>query len=215
MRAVLRLSARVAGVLLLVGCTAPGGPPAARPPAATSPGHTAGTTTSAPAPSASTASPAPASPTLAPNGRRTLVLDGQGVGALRVGHATRADAATVLDQTLGRPRVGKHQRACTGLATTRTRTETRGPLTLTFVTRRGTQEVLGTWELDVNGSTRGFKLDRLPIRPTFAELRKLRRASVVRTESALEVRLPEQVTYRGPLGADRPTSVRGGSPVEC
>lgn len=206
-----------ATLLALCGCTQPGQPPVPVPTPAGS---------GAPAPTASpstgSSSGPGATPAATPSAPRpsaelpVLTLAGDSIGNRPLGTTPFVRIEPLVEARLGESRPGR-PRLCE-------LTGERRPLTvvdhswsgLTIHTgRRGSADVVIGWSVDLADVPEGFRLaDRLPWRPTFAELQPSAEVSTqdgVRTARLLDA----AITYSGPAEAATPARVVGGPGFTC
>jgi len=205
--------------LLLTGCTGPAEPTIAPP--TPSPASTG-----APAPAVTPAPTVSATPTARPSGAGTatgapalpvLTLSGTAIGGRPLGSTPVNHLEPELVARLGKPAVGP-TRLCQ-LTGERNRfalvDHVFGGLTVHYG-RSGQTTVAIGWAVALDRVPGGFRLvDRLPWRPTFAELKAaggtVQQDAGVRTVSVAG----RAIRYTGPVGEARPDTVRGGPELTC
>lgn len=204
--------------LVLAGCTAPAPVPSTPPPTADS--SSAGTPATSPGSTATTAtSPTPGpGPSTPPTGRTDLILSGTAIGDFPLGATQQSLVERDLVARLGKPKTGP-TRLCQ-LAGERNRfavfDHTWSGLTVHYG-RRGTATIAVGWEMALDRVPDGVTLvDRLPWRPTFADLAASDGVDISSNAGVKTALLDGRaLSYSGPMGASRPDTVNGGPELAC
>jgi len=210
------LLAMIGSGLLLAGCTGPAQPTMA-PPTLSSAASTA-----APAPAVTSAPTGSATPTAGPSGTATqalpvLTLSGTAIGDRPLGSTAVNQLEPELVARLGKPAVGPTQ-LCQ-LAGERNRfalvDHVFGGLTVHYQ-RSGETTVAIGWTVALDRVPDSFRLvDRLPWRPTFAELEAA--GGTVQLDAGVRTVgvAGRAIRYTGPVGEARPDAVHGGPELTC
>jgi hypothetical protein len=162
--------------------------------------------------------PTPSVPGTPTAGRTDLILSGTAVGAFPLGATQQSLLERDLVARLGKPRTGP-TKLCQ-LAGERNRfavlDHSWSGLTVHYG-RRGTATVAVSWEVALDRVPDGVKLvDRLPWRPTFAELAASNGVYVEAGAGVKTARLTGRaISYTGPVEGSRPDTVRGGPDLTC
>jgi hypothetical protein len=202
--------------LVLAGCTAPAEVPVIPP--ATTPSSPAPTQTSA-SPSGTATSPTPGVTSSTPvAGRTDLVLSGTTIGDRLLGATPQSVLEADLVARLGKPKLGRTQ-LCQ-LAGEQSRfavmDHSWGGLTVHY-RRSGSDSIAISWEVTLDRVPDHLALaDRLPWRPTFAELASGDGVEVTSSAGVRTARLTGRaISYAGEAGAARPDTVSGGPELAC
>jgi len=203
--------------LVLAGCTAPApvsstAPSTSAPtpgsPSPSVPATSPGSTASSPTPSASTP---PAGPT-------DLILSGTAIGDFPLGATQQGLVERDLVSRLGRPKTGP-TKLCQ-VAGERNRFAVFDHSWSGFTVhygRRGAATIAVSWEMALARVPDGVKLvDRLPWRPSFADLANSDGVDVTSSAGVKTARLDGRaLSYTGPAGVPRPDTVNGGPELAC
>ncbi|HEY3410429.1 MAG TPA: hypothetical protein VGK53_19850 [Propionicimonas sp.] len=199
--------------LVLAGCTAPA--PAPSTPSATSGSPSPSVPTSSPDSTASTTTPSAGTP---PAGRSDLILSGTAIGDFPLGATQQSLVERDLVSRLGKPKTGP-TKLCQ-VAGERNRfavfDHSWGGLTVHYG-RRGAATIAVSWEMALDRVPDAVTLvDRLPWRPTFADLADGDGVDISSSAGVRTARLAGRaLSYSGPVGASRPDAVNGGPELAC
>jgi hypothetical protein len=200
--------------LVLAGCTAPA--PVSSTPPSTAGSSSAGTPAISPGSTASTPTPNVASTPTA--GRTDLILSGTAIGDFPLGATQQSLLERDLVARLGKPETGP-TKLCQ-LAGERNRfavfDHSWSGLTVHYG-RRGEAPIAVSWEVALDRVPDGVKLvDRLPWRPTFADLATSDGVAIASNAGVKTARLDGRaLSYIGPVGASSPDTVSGGPELAC
>ena len=215
------LLAIVGLALAATACTGPAQAPTGLPttPAPTTPAATAASgaapTTS---PGSTTTSPTPTPSRTPVAGGSELILSGTAIGDRPLGATPQSVLDPDLIARLGRPKTGRTQ-LCQ-LAGDRTLfavvDHSWSGLTVHYG-RRGTATIAIAWSIRLDRVPDGVRLvDRLPWRPTFAELAANDGVAVESGAGMRTARLTaRELSYTGPVGTSSPDTVSGGPDLAC
>jgi hypothetical protein len=207
--------------LVLAGCTAPA-------PQSSTPASIVGSpasTASSPASDTPTTSPGTASATTTPSvagspvaGRTDLILSGTAIGDFPLGATAQSLLERSLVARLGKPKTGP-TKVCQ-LAGERNRfavvDHSWSGLTVHYG-RRGTATIAISWEVALDRVPDDVTLvDRLPWRPTFADLSASDSVDITSSSGVKTARLTGRaLSYTGQAGASSPDTVNGGAELAC
>lgn len=204
--------------LVLAGCA----PPA---PVSSTPGSASSSTPGSSSPSVATPSPGgagttptPSAPGTPPAGRTDLILSGTAIGDFPLGATQQGLVERDLVSRLGRPKTGP-TKLCQ-VAGERNRFAVFDHSWSGFTVhygRRGAATIAVSWEMALARVPDGVKLvDRLPWRPSFADLANSDGVDVTSSAGVKTARLDGRaLSYTGPAGAPRPDTVNGGPELAC
>ncbi|HEY3339813.1 MAG TPA: hypothetical protein VGK18_15025 [Propionicimonas sp.] len=206
--------ALVALAVVVTGCTGPALDPTT--PAPTTP--VAVQTTPATTPASTATTPEPGESRTPVAGRTTLILGGTAIGDRPLGATPQSLLDPDLDARLGKPKVGRTQ-LCQ-LAGERDRfavvDHSWSGLTVHYGRIDGATVAIG-WQVALDRVPDGVRLvDRLPWRPTFAELAASDGVDVESSAGVKTARLSGRaIGYSGPAGTPSPDTVTGGPELTC
>jgi len=200
--------------VVLAGCTAPAPVPSTP---ASSPGSpSASVPTTSPGSTAPTPTPSVARTPVA--GRTDLILSGTAIGDFPLGATQQSLLERDLVARLGKAKTGP-TKVCQ-LAGERNRfagfDHSWSGLTVHYG-RRGAATIAVSWAVALDRVPDGVTLaDRLPWRPTFAELAASDGVEMASSAGVKTARLTGRaLSYTGPVGASRPDTVTGGPELAC
>ena len=200
--------------LVLAGCTAPAQVTMA--PAPT--GETPSAPVPATSPGSTAATPLPTAARTPSDGRAELILSGTAIGDHPLGATPQSLLEPELVGRLGKARTGPTQ-VCQ-LAGDRNRfalfDHSWGGLTVHYGRRAGATIAIG-WEVALDRVPDGLTLvDRLPWRPTFADLAGSEGVDVESRAGVKTARLTGRaISYTGQVGEASPDTVTGGPELAC
>ena len=205
----------VAVAVALAGCTSPA-PVSSAPASTADSGATAAPTTS---PGSTTPTPTPSVvASTPPAGRTDLILSGTAIGDFPLGATQQDLLERDLESRLGKAKTGP-TKVCQ-LPGERNRfavvDHSLSGLTVHYG-RRDTATIAISWEVALDHVPHGVKLvDRLPWRPTFAELAASDGVEIAASAGVRTALLTGRaLSYTGPVGASRPDTVHGGPELAC
>ncbi len=200
--------------LVLAGCAAPTQEPMAPAPTRESPSAVVPATS----PGSTAASPPPSVAGTPSAGRTDLILSGTAIGDHPLGATPQSLLERDLVARLGKPRAGPTQ-VCR-LAGERSRfalfDHSWGGFTVHYGRRAGATIAIG-WAVAVDRVPDGLTLvDRLPWRPTFADLAGSDGVEVESSAGVKRARLTGRaISYTGQVGVPSPDTVTGGPELAC
>lgn len=202
--------------LVLAGCIAPA--PVSSTPAPTTGSPAAGTPANSPGSTGSTPTPSPSAARTPVAGRADLVLSGTAIGDFPLGATEQSLLERDLVARLGKPKTGP-TKVCQ-LVGERNRfaafDHSWSGLTVHYG-RRDAATIAVSWQVALDRVPDGVSLaDRLPWRPTFADLAAGDGVEIASSAGVKTARLTGRaLSYAGPVGASRPDTVNGGPELAC